>query len=142
MSQEPTSKRVYGVESFAYLFVAVVVLFTVVGFALVLPDAIGNSENAPFDIFWLAVLGWFWFNILRSPYRVTLQEDRLDIRCLARRLSIPVSAVTEVRRLEFRSGVLLNSTQGRVWFRAYPNDMFDLLTRLRQINPDIRIRGV
>ena len=142
MAQKQEYPRVYGVEAFAYFFVLVTVLFTIVGLVAVLPDAVRHPENAPFDIVWFGIVLWFWFNILRSPYRVTLYEDRLEIRSLARRLTIPTSDLTEIRGLPVRIGMILRSTRHKVWFRAAPKEAFDLLTRLRSINSQIQISGV
>jgi hypothetical protein len=48
---------VYRIGTYAYLFLAAIVFFTLIGVLVVLPDAVRNPDNRVFDAIWLALLG-------------------------------------------------------------------------------------
>jgi hypothetical protein len=64
----PDGSSVFRLGTYGFLFLAVTVLFTLIGFLAVLPDGVRNPDNMVGDAMWLAILAWFWFNILRTPY--------------------------------------------------------------------------
>ena len=135
--------RVYRVGSFAYLFVAFTILFTFVGLLAVLPDAVRNPDNRVFDAIWLAVLGWFCFNILRSPYEARLGPDgRVAFRGLVRRVVLDATAIREIRGLGLNAGIRIEHASGRLWLRVPFTENFDFLTQIRQLNPSVEIRGI
>src|SRR6266542_1477147 len=135
--------RVYRIGANAYVFLAGVVLFTILGVLVVLPDAVRNPGNRVFDAVWLAILGWFWFNILRTPYEARVSPDGLvRFRGLARRVVVAAAEIRQIRGLALGYGMRIEHTRGRIWLRMGFTENFEFLTRIRQLNPSVEIRGV
>jgi hypothetical protein len=139
----PDGSSVYRIGAHAYLFLAVVVLLTLIGFLGVLPDAVRNPDNRVFDAIWLAILGWFWFNILRTPYEARISPDGLvRFRGLARRVVVAAGEIRQIRGIAGGYGMRIEYARGRIWLRVGFTENFEFLTRIRQLNPSVEIRGV
>jgi hypothetical protein len=139
----PDGSSVYRIGAYAYLFLATVVLFTLFGFLAVLPNAVRNPDNRAFDAMWLAILGWFWFNILRTPYEARISPDGwVQFRGLARRVVIAAGEIRQIRGVGWYAGMKIEHARGRIWVRVPFTQNFEFLTRIRQLNPSVEIRGV
>jgi hypothetical protein len=125
------------------VYLAVVALLTLIGFLGVLPDAARNPDNRVFDAIWLAILGWFWFNILRTPLEARISPDGLvQFRGLARRVVVAAAEIRQIRGIAGGYGMRIEHTRGRIWLRMGFTENFEFLTRIRQLNPSVEIRGV
>jgi hypothetical protein len=134
---------VYRIPAYSYLFLAVVVLLTLVGLLGVLPDAVRNPDNRVFATIWLAGLAWFWFNILRTPYEARISPNGLvQFRGLARRIVVPATEIRQIRGMGAGYGMLIDHARGRIWLRMAFTETFEFLTQIRQFNPSVEIRGV
>jgi hypothetical protein len=139
----PDGSAVYRVGTYAYVFLAAVVFFTLIGVLVVLPDAVRNPGNSVFDAIWLAILGWFWFNILRTPFEARISPDGLvHLRGLARRVVVAAAEIRQIRGISGGYGMRIEHTRGRIWLRMAFIENFEFLTRIRQLNPSVEIRGV
>jgi hypothetical protein len=140
---DPDGSAVYRIGKDAYLFLAGVVFFTLIGVLVVLPDAVRNPDNWVFDAIWLAILAWFWFNVLRTPYEARISPDGLvRFRGLARRVVVAAAEIRQIRGLALGYGMRIEHTRGRIWLRMGFTENFEFLTRIRQLNPSVEIRGV
>jgi hypothetical protein len=139
----PDGSAVYRIGTYAYLFLAAVVFFTLIGVLVVLPDAVRNPGNSVFDAIWLAILGWFWFNILRTPFEARISPGGLvQFRGLARRVVVAAAEIRQIRGIAGGYGMRIEHTRGRIWLRMGFTENFEFLTRIRQLNPSVEIRGV
>ena len=139
----PDGSGVYRIGAYAYLALAVVVFFTLLGFLGVLPDAVRNPDNRVFDAMWLVILAWFWFNILRTPYEARISPDGLvQFRGLGRRVVVAATEIREIRGVAGGYGMRIEHARGRIWLRMGFTENFEFLTRIRQLNPSVEIRGV
>lgn len=141
-SPEP---RVYKVEPFAYIFAVATVFFTVIGLAVLLPQSLDNDPDVPlfFLIIWFGILGWFWFNVVSTPYRALLYSDgRLELQTLARRKTVHALEIKRIRGGGLAmgyTGAVIEHTNGKIWLRTSFVNFFDFLTRLKELNPAIEI---
>ena len=143
LPNDPDGSSVYRIGKDAYLFLAAVVFFTLIGVLVVLPDAVRNPDNRVFDAIWLAILGWFWFNILRTPYEARISPDGLvQFRGLARRVVVTAAEIRQIRGIAWGYGMTIEHSRGRIWLRVGFTENFEFLTRIRQLNPAVEIRGV
>jgi hypothetical protein len=131
---------VYRIGTYAYLFLAAIVFFTLIGVLVVLPDAVRNPDNRVFDAIWLALLGWFWFNILRTPYEARVSPDGL-VHCHgpARRVVVTAAEIRQIRGIPWGYGIRIEHSRGRIWLRTGFTENFEFLTRIRQLNPSVEI---
>jgi hypothetical protein len=136
--------RVYRIEAFGYLFAGVVVLLTVIGVVVLLPRALRDpSGELPLMLLWFAILGWFWFNILSSPYEVRVEPDgRLIFRSLRRRVEVHASQTQSVRGMPLGGGAVITYDGGKIWLRANLAHFFDFIQRLRALNPGLETKRV
>jgi len=141
--ERPDGPSVYRIGSYAYLFLAVVVFFTLIGFLAFLPDAMRNADDRLFAAIWLGILGWFWFNILRTPYEARISPDgSVRFRGLARTVIVAAADIREIRGLSGGYGMMIGHASGRIWLRMGFTENFQFLTRIRQLNPSVRFRGI
>jgi hypothetical protein len=139
----PDGSSVYRIAAHSYLFLAVVVLLTLVGLLGALPDAVRSPENRLFDALWLAGLAWFWFNILRTPYEARISPDGLvRFRGLARSVVIAATEIRQIRGMGAGYGMRIDHARGRIWLRMAFSENFQFLTQIRQLNPSVQIRGI
>jgi hypothetical protein len=95
------------------VFLTAVVFFTLVGVLVVLPDAVRNPGNSVFDAIWLAILGWFWFNILRTPFEARISPDGLvHFRGLARRVVVAAAEIRQIRGISGGYGMRIEHNEG------------------------------
>ena len=122
------------------------VFFAIFGLALLLPMSIKGGPDAPplgFTILWLVVVvGWFGFNVVRAPYRVTVEADgRVIFDRLVGRFQVPATEIRSVRRFWVYSAIV-ETNHGNIWLRVFLSEMFDFLNRLRELNPGLQVRGL
>jgi hypothetical protein len=86
-----------------------------------------------------AVLGWFWFNVLRSPYEARIDDDSVTFVALARRVTAPIGSIRRAVGQGYNSGFVVVGTDFKVWFRVPLHDTFEFLTALREVNPAIEV---
>jgi hypothetical protein len=129
--------RVYRIEPFAYVFAAATALFTVFAAVSFVTDP------QPFFLFFTAVLGWFWFNVLRSPYEVRLSPDgTVEFRALARRIDVPAAAIRSITGQGFQYGYVVTWDTSKAWLRVPVRETFDLISRIRTLNPAVALSRV
>ena len=129
--------RVYRMEPFGYMFLVMTVAFTVFAIAY----SFSPDREGPIVLFYVT-LAWFWLNILLNPFRVRLWPNgEIEFRALARRPRVNARDVTQVRVYSMSLGMVFVHRGGKIWVRAALKNFFDLLTRLRELNPQLEIRS-
>ena len=136
--------KVYRIDASGYIFAAMTLVFTIFGLALLLPQTLAERpEELPFMLMWFAVLAWFWFNVLTSPYEVRMEADgRIVFRSLVRRREVHASQIRRVKGLPLHGGIQFTHDGGRIWLRVPLRSFYDFLIRLRELNPGIDTTGV
>jgi uncharacterized membrane protein YfcA len=126
--------RRYTVGPIAYLFGGLTLVLTI---ALLI--ALVLNPRPALAVAVAAVLGWFWFNVLRSPYEVSIDRDSVTFVALGRRITASIGSIRRVVGQGYNSGFVVEGTDFKVWFRVPLRDTFDFLTSLREVNPAIEI---
>lgn len=131
--------KVYRVGAIGYIFAIMTVLFTLVGFGVLLPQTLREEPSElPFMLMWFGVLGWFWFNILNSPFEARVEPDgRIIFRSLRRRREVLASQILSVREIPLNGGITIVHQGGKIWLRAPTEHFFDFLMNLRELNPNV-----
>ena len=123
-------------------------LFTFLGvYMLAVPGSVEGGEEilgvVPFAVFWLAMIGVFWYMALSLPHRIemTPSGEITFVGALRTRKvdALEIDSVTPVRsqfgflRLKHSNGsiLLLNQFDG----------FHEFLTDLRRLNPNVLLRG-
>jgi hypothetical protein len=116
------------------------VLVAITAFApLVLWHAL--KHGSWFEVLWLAILTWFWFNVLfRFAYRITVEGDEVEFKTLARRYR---TSMTRIRSISSRSGMQrIRWEGGRVEIWRTFDGWLDFVTRVKAANPAVELKGV
>jgi hypothetical protein len=132
------SYRVTGLQPYFML----TVLVGLTAFApLVLWKAL-HGDHPWFDLIWLGILVWFWFNALdRVAYRIDLRGDAVEFRSIAHRRR---TSLERIESITSRQGgvVTVRYEGGRVDLVGALDGLHDFISRVEAANPAVRLRGV
>lgn len=91
---------------------------------------------------WLAILAWFWFNALfRFAYRIDVSGDTVEFKTLARRRATRLSRIRSIRSGNVGS-VVVRFEGGRVDIAGALDGWHDFVTRVKEANPAVELKGV
>ena len=95
---------------------------------------------------WAAfVVGGIWWGLARIPTWITLADDVLTFQTVLRRFEIPNHTVVSVKALwsdPFGTMPVLKHTGGKVTLISAMDGFHEFLTRLKDLNPTIEVRGM
>jgi hypothetical protein len=133
---------VYRVGPHAHGMAFITVLMTVVGLFVFIPRALRHPTEFAGLLPWFAVLGYFWFKLVNSVYKVTIGVDRrLTFSSLRYRRQVLATEVSAVTVLRGDFGIHVHFGGEKVWFPADRNESYQLLTELRKLNPNVSVAG-
>jgi hypothetical protein len=103
-------------------------------------------QDSPPPVFALVLLigmALFWVRQLRMPRRIILHEDgRLEFVSPVRRVVITVQDITSIKPDGSQLGFLIvRWGAGKLRLLNQFDDFHDLLSRIKQANPGVEIRG-
>jgi hypothetical protein len=135
-------EREYRVVGFqAYLSLIVLVILTAVGAPLLAGGAFRGSSGL-FDLVWLALLAWFWFNALvRYAFRVRVSGDEVEFKSIARTRRTKLALIRSIRSRQ-RGVVTFRFDGGRVDVLGPLDGLHDFVSRVESANPGVQLRGV
>jgi hypothetical protein len=123
-------------------------------FVLVVVSMIGweiATEQQPvlavvFFIVWIAfAVGGILWGLTRIPTRITLAEDVIRLRAVLRSLDVPVQAVISVKsgwNDPLGNMPVLKYQGGKVTLVSAMDGFHEFLSRLKELNPRIEVRGM
>ena len=127
------------------LLAAAVMLAVLVALTAFAPVVVGQAldgKHAWFDVIWLGILVWFWFNALyRIAYRIDVRCDAVEFRSVARRRN---TSLARILSISSRPGgvVTIHYDGGRVDLLGAVDGFHDFIGRVKAANPAVRLRGV
>jgi hypothetical protein len=130
--------RVTGTQP--YFMLAVLVALT--AFAPVVLARALRGDHSWFDLIWLGILGWFWFNALdRIAYRIDVHGEAVEFRSIARRRH---TCLGRIESISSRQGgvVTIRYDGGRVDLVGAIDGLYDFVGRVKSANPVVRLRGI
>ncbi len=121
-------------------------LFTIVGLLFMSGVFFPGGGNGPprfFGIFWLAIVGWYWYWILSLPHKITVSETgEITFISLLRRRSVSGAEIESIRPYRGQFGFLLVRTANRKVRLLNQFDGFhEFIVNLKAINPSVQLRG-
>jgi hypothetical protein len=133
--------RVYRMRASGYLFVAMTIAFTGIGLTQLLPHArAGAGGEALFAVGWFAILATFWFKILTSPFKVTIEPDgRVVLRSVLRSREVHASRIRSIASTRTDQGLSILHEGGRSLVVMPLDDPHDFVYTLRELNPRIDV---
>jgi hypothetical protein len=134
------SERIYRVSGInPYFMFATLLLFTAF-VPVVLVKFVQTGEW--FYLAWAAVVMWFWFNALfRIAYRIELDGDAVMFKTLALRKQTRLSRIRSIR--SGNAGyTTVRFDDGRVDLVGAFDGFHDFVTRVKQANPAVELKGV
>jgi hypothetical protein len=135
---------------FPYLWLGMVVLFTLVGAPLIVVATIRGGTDAPPPFFaaaWIAILLWFWYAALVwISYEIRLSASgELEFKSVLRSVKIDARDVLYVGPpwggLDPYTLVFRTSTKTARTVRQM-DGLHSLIYQLRSVNPEIELKGV
>jgi hypothetical protein len=129
-----------------YFWLAILSLLSGLGSVLGVVAALQGGNAAPSAlgvVVWIFTVTYLWYvtGVLIS-YEVTIQNGTLECRGMFRRKSVAVDAVTSIKSAVFGLDpytVVIRTTMGRVFVLRQMHHFHEMLTRLKQLNPEIAI---
>jgi hypothetical protein len=121
-----------------YLMFAALLLFTAF-VPITLVKFVQTGEW--FYLAWVAALGWFWFNALRTAYRIEVEGDAVTFRTLGGRKLTTLSRVHSIRSTN-AGHTTVRFEGGRVDLLGGFDGFHDFVARVKQANPSVELKGV
>ena len=136
--------------AFLVLWCAVLVIMTIFGVVLVVSSISGSVRSGPppfLMVVWFGVLGWLWYVPLRFiSYEVTILPDgRVQFRSVLRTWSVPGSRIRTVAPMFGGLDpytVSVRTDAGNARILRMMDGFSEMIARFRELNPDLRTRGV
>ena len=121
-------------------------LFTSVGLLLVSGVFISAEGIGPpqlFGIFWLGMVGLYWYWILSFPHKITISETgEITFVSSLRRRTVSGAEIASIKPNGTQFGFLLVRTANRKIRLPNQFDGFhDFLFNLKAMNPSVELRG-
>jgi len=133
--------KVYRMQMFGYVWAIGVVAFTYIGITRLLPGArAGDTGELVFAVAWFGILSTFWFKLLTSPFKVTIEQDgRVVFRSALRRREVHASRIRSIASTRTDQALSVLYEGGRVTIPMQLDDPHDFLYTLRELNPRIEV---
>jgi hypothetical protein len=121
-----------------FVFLAVTVLMFVLSFILTEPDA----PPSFFGVFWLLIVGWNLFWILRFPYQIVLRGDgTIEFRSVIRKVRMNAIEIASMKPANGTFGFLTVKGKKKITILAQFDNFHEFVLKLKQLNPSVIIRG-
>jgi hypothetical protein len=121
-----------------YLMFAGLLLFT----AFVPITLVKFSQTGEwFYLVWTVGIGWFWFNALRTAYRIELNGDTVTFRTLGGRKRTTLAGIRSIRSTN-AGYTTVRFDGGRVDLLGGFDGFHDFVARVKQANPAVALKGV
>jgi hypothetical protein len=137
MSEPARTYRISGFQPYFMLLVLVILT----AFSPVVALSFLRSGGW-FNLIWLGVLGWFWFNALfRTVYRIDLRGDMVRFKTLATRKETRFDQIRSIRSVSV-GYVTIRFEGGRVDVVGALDGWHDFVSRIKDRNPAVELKGV
>lgn len=138
--------RIVGWMPFVWL--GAISLMTMLGIPLTI-DVVRGGPDSPgpvFAIFWLGILAWFWYvALVHISYEIRLSpEGEIEFKSVLRKIRMNAQELTYIGPaywLDPYTVVFRSTTRAARSTRTMENFSL-LISELRRLNPDIRLRGI
>jgi hypothetical protein len=141
--------QVYKLSKPMLFFLLTTVAFIVLlGLAILIPALLSPAgarqpHRLWFTLVWCGFLGWIWYAYLRIPYTITWRDDdSLEFRSLIGRTQVPVRQIISLKATPFTVGFIsVKHQQGSLRIMSRMTGLYELIGRVKALNPEVEIKG-
>jgi len=124
---------------------APVIIFMLVGifFGLSLSRSMGRGPTPFLAFFWLIPIGFFWYFILSTPYRINVDPTgEIEFISVLRKRRVMAMEIESIKPQAGKFGFLVvRTSQGKINLLNQFDGFHEFITHLKASNPSIEIRG-
>jgi hypothetical protein len=121
-----------------FVFLAVTVLM------FVLPLTVTGPHAPPsfIGVFWLLIVGWNLFWILRFPHQIVLHADgTIEFRAVIRKVRMNAIEIASMKPANGTFGFIIVKGKKKVAILSQFDNFHEFVLKLKQLNPSVIIRG-
>ncbi len=126
-------------------FVAMGVM-SVVGVGFLISILAGTVNDRPLIVVivvWCAILAWHWSVLLRVPYEIRFEFDRISFVALARTSSLNVADIRSIKPYASGGGVyVLRHSDGKIRLMSQFTGFHEVIARIKAANPHVDVVGI
>jgi hypothetical protein len=101
-----------------------------------------NSPPTFIGFFWLGIVGWNLFWILRFPHEIVLQNDgTIQFKSVIRKVQMHATEIKSMKPANGTFGFLIIVGKHTVRLVAQFDNFHEFVTKLKQHNPSVITRG-
>ncbi len=121
-------------------------VFTIVGLlfiAGVLQSSNGDGPPRVAGIFWLAIVGWYWYWVLSMPHTIGVSESGdVEFISITRTRRTTLREIESIKPYSSQFGFLTVKTgSGKIRILNQFDGFHDFILRLKTANPRVELRG-
>jgi hypothetical protein len=122
---------------------APVILFTLMGIFFGLGFFRGGGPINLFAFIWLVPMGVFWYFILSTPYRITVDPTgEITFASVLRKRRVMAMEIESIKPQGGKFGFLVvRTSQGKINLLNQFDGFHEFIIQLKASNPSIEIRG-
>ena len=96
-----------------------------------------------FTLAWCGFLAWIWYIYLRIPYAITWRDDdSLEFRSLISLTKVPVRQIISIKATLLTVGFInVKHRQGSLRIMGRMTGLYELIGRVKALNPEVEIKG-
>ncbi len=113
-------------------------------FGLIFPFTFKDQSGPPafIGVFWIIIASWNIIWVLRIPHKIILyKDDSIEFVSILRKMRTPIREIKSIKPEGPTYGFLVVTAQKKIRIFAQFDDFHELLTKLKEINQAIILRG-
>jgi hypothetical protein len=121
-------------------------VFTIMGllfFSGVLQSSNGDGPPRVVGIFWLGIIGWYWYWVLSMPHTITVSESgNVEFISVIRTRRTTLREIESIKPYSSQFGFLIvKAGSGKIRLLNQFDGFHDFILRLKSANPAVELRG-
>jgi hypothetical protein len=139
------SYRLYVQPYLKVMIFGVLVLFTIIGLLMVtglLSSAKGDGPPRLFGLFWLGMIGWYWYWILSVSHTIVVSESgQVDFIGVVRKRRTTMREILSVKSDTQFGFLMIKTSSGKIRILNQFDEFHDFIIQLKAANPGVELRG-
>ena len=128
------------------LIFGVLGVFTIIGLLFItglLQSSNGDWSPRVFGIFWLAIVGWYWYWVLSMPHTIGVSKaGNVEFISVIRTRRTTLREIESIKPYSSQFGFLIVKTgSGKIRLLSQFDGFHDFILRLKTANPAVELRG-
>ena len=139
------SYRLYIQRHLKILFFGMLALFTIIGLLLItglFQSTKGDGPPRVFGIFWLGMIGWYWYWMLSMPHTIIVSESgHVEFIGVIRKRLTTLREIQSIKPDSQFGFLTIKTSSGKFRILNQFDEFHDFILRLKTANPAVEIRG-